>query len=157
LSGKGEFSVVTSTQGDPTSPSAIDANATMKLAANDNSPLLDLAANVGLMDLKASQYATFNLSKFEMPDLAKLQQQFGSLVPVLGEEEIRISTGAISMKASGQLRGSDFELKEPLTCSISQLTVVKFKTPILTNETITANIKAAGNADHTKIDELSVK
>jgi hypothetical protein len=108
-------------------------------SGDPRSPLLDLnaTASVNLNDNSLPQFA---LAKLNVTDLRRVQDQFGAFVPALAENRIRIDGGALSATVAGSYAGDTLTMTQPLSATVSNLTVSRDGKPVLSRETIATNV-----------------
>lgn len=90
---------------------------------SDQSPDLTLTqtADIDLVNLSAPQWKT----TFAVPDLKRLQDQYGALMPTLHQMGIDLTSGAIAAQAGGSYDGKTLTFAQPATFQVQQLSVVK--------------------------------
>lgn len=70
----------------------------------------------------------FELTKFNVSDLKKAQDQFGAFVPALQQQGISINNGALYVSAGGTYDGNTFKLTKPLSLSMRSVQMTKATT-----------------------------
>ncbi|WP_428937897.1 hypothetical protein [Fontivita pretiosa] len=112
------------------------------LAGDPASPLLDLQANanIDLSDPAGVKAPWFELKRFAVTSLARLQQQYGALVPALAQQKINIESGAIYANAAGTFDGKTISLARPLAFSVPSLTLSRDGRRVLNREVIRGSI-----------------
>ncbi len=90
-------------------------------------PVVNLNADAQNVDLTAMSVGHFNVGTCSVSDLNVAQQQFGSFVPALAANGIRISAGQFYTNVSGSIDGKTrtIKLDKPLQVSTPNLTVQK--------------------------------
>ncbi len=84
----------------------------------------------------------FDVSKLAINDMAEAQRQFGAFVPALAANKIAVQSGQLATTVKGSYVGGVLKLQEPLHSTVTNFTLTKGGTNILTNETL--NIAAQG-------------
>ncbi len=70
----------------------------------------------------------FELTKFNVSDLKKAQDQFGAFVPALQQQGINITNGALYVSAGGTYDGNTFKLTKPLSLSMRSVQMTRATT-----------------------------
>ncbi|HEY7088698.1 MAG TPA: hypothetical protein VH518_11455 [Tepidisphaeraceae bacterium] len=107
------------------------------VGGDPKSPLIEVNAD-GTVDLTNMSVPSFDLKKCAITDLAKLQNEYGGVVPVLGQQQIKIESGSLAATASGAFDGKTVTLAKPASLSIPSLTVSKAGRPLLSKDGINA-------------------
>jgi len=85
----------------------------------------------------------FELKRLTVTSLARLQQQYGALVPALAEQKLSIESGAIYANAAGTFDGKTIWLARPLAFSVPSLTLSKDGRRVLNREAIRGSLSGS--------------
>jgi hypothetical protein len=86
--------------------------------------------------------------------LARLQSEFGGLVPALAQQDVKITNGGFHIKGAGTYDGSKLSLTQPLVLSAPSLVITKNGKPLLDRDTIRGNIQGDLAMGQDRIDAV---
>ncbi len=111
-------------------------------AGEEKTPVLDIAATVQSVTLTPMNATGAEVTKLNIPDLAKAQQQFGGFVPAL--KDFQVQRGQLYTNLALNYDGTNVTFTKPLNLSIRNLSVAKIEAgqahPLLKDENLSLSM-----------------